>query len=109
MKEQRFERLIEAEKGRSLPRCPSNLEASVLRQVREDSGEIEVATFFSWLMELPRSGLILGSLTMAILLSTVTSLAVVSAQDRAQDPGELARSALDFKIFNEVQVVNLDY
>jgi hypothetical protein len=108
MKDEYLERLIEAEKCRSLPRCPGNLEDSVLRQVRVESSELEPG-ILQWLLGVPKSGLVLGSLALAILLSTVTSLAVVSVQERGPAPGDLARSALDFQIFNEVQVVNLDH
>jgi hypothetical protein len=109
MKDEYLERLIEAEKCRCLPRCPGNLEESVLRQVRVELSELETPGILQWLLGVPKSGLVLGSLALAILLSTVTSLAVVSVQERGPAPGDLARSALDFQIFNEVHVVNLDH
>lgn len=109
MKDEYFERLIEAEKCRCLPRCPGSLEESVLRQVRVEFSELEVPGVLQWLLGVPKGGLVLGSLALAILLSTVSSLAVVSVQERGPASGDLARSALDFQVFNEVQVVNLDH
>lgn len=109
MKDERIERLIEAEKGRCLPACPCSLEESVLRQVRGKPSQLNAAGTLPRISALSRRGLVLGSLAAAILLSTVTSLTVVSVQERGPASGDLARSALDFQIFNEVRVLNLDY
>lgn len=109
MNENEFERLIQAERRRPLPACPSNMEASVLRRIRQESGERDWVYGIQWLFGLSRSGLALGSLALTVLLSTITGLVVTSVATPVQNPSELAREALDFQIFNEFQVLNLDH
>jgi hypothetical protein len=109
MNEKEFERLIQAERRRPLPACPPNMEASVLRRIRQASGEADWSSGIQWLFGLSRSGLALGSLALTVLLSTITSLVVISVEAPVQNPSDLAREALDFQVFNEVQVLNLDH
>lgn len=109
MNEKEFERLIQAERRRPLPACPSNMEVSVLRRIRQESGERDWIYVIQWLSGLSRRGLALGSLALTVLLSTITSLVAISVEGPVQNPGDLAREALGFQIFKEFQVLNLDH
>ncbi len=111
MKDHMFDHLIRSERDRPLPQCPPNLESNVLRRVRLAQSESAApAADLDWLLGLfPRRGVAFGALALVLFLSTSASVFVASRHTSATGDGQrIAASSLDFGVFQQTHVINLD-
>lgn len=109
MKDHIFEDLLRAERNRSLPECPSNIEANVLRRIRLASGEASDSSALDWIFGLlPQKGVAFSVLLLAVLLTGTSTMIVESSIAQAAESQNLAVSALDFGVFKEAPFFDLD-
>lgn len=109
MNDHRFEEIITAERNRSIPVCPTNLEANVLRRVRVDSGYAEEIGWVDWIFGLlPQKRVAFGFLTLSLLFSIVSTMVATSTSLHAAETRSRAVSALDFGVFKETLFLKLE-
>jgi hypothetical protein len=90
--------LIDLVKNRILPSCPNTLEANVLRRIR--LAKVPVSTtvgFFSF-------GTVFSVSVVAVLLTSSITLGLSTVQNQRANQRQLAMEALDFDVFNEVNL-----
>ncbi len=109
MKDHIFEELLRAERARSLPECPSNIEANVLRRIRLAKSESDAGSVLDWIFGLlPQKSLILSALAVTVMLSVTSTVVLEASSARASKSQSLAVSALDFGVFNEAPFFDLE-
>ena len=108
MNNKEFDTLIQSERERSLPNCPSNLEANVLRRIRLEQDDPEAFSILNWLFCLTRKGALIGMLMLTVFLSTGASLFVSSNYLSSLESRELASSALGFDVLKNIQSLDFD-
>lgn len=105
-----LDQLIRAEASRTLPACPTNLEANVLRRIRLSTPTAEETNTLDWLLGLlPKGGLATGALALTALFSIGASVILTSSYASATETQSLAANALDFGVFQETHVFNFDH
>ena len=110
MNQLQIDQLISAEASRTLPACPSNMEANVLRRIRLSSSSDETTSTLDWLLGLaPGGGLATGALALTALFSIGYSAALASSYASTAETNSLAAVALDFDVFQETNVFNFDH
>lgn len=109
MKDHIFDELLRAERDRPLPVCPSNLEANVLRRIRLAADDTDEVSVLDWMLGLlPQKGVVFSVLTLAVLLTATSTMMITPNHALAADSHSLAANALDFGVFKETPVLNLD-
>ncbi|MDQ8209444.1 hypothetical protein QEH52_18105 [Coraliomargarita sp. SDUM461003] len=109
MNHREFENLIRAERSRSLPSCPANLEANVMRRLRMAESPAEDVSAFGWILALlPRKAASLGFVALVAVLSVFSSVQMTSTTLRAAETRDLAADSLDFGVFNKTSILNFE-
>jgi hypothetical protein len=109
MKDEFVENIVRTERDRELPRCPTNLEAKVLRRVRLAAGEEYEISGFDWIFTfLPSKSMAFGVLALALILSISSTMVVAASSANAATAQDRAVTALDFGVFKETSFFNLD-
>jgi len=110
MNDLEFENLIGAERDRCLPSCPANLEANVLRRVRLAACPAESLSTFGWIFGLlSRKTAGFGFAAGVVVLSVVVSVVATSSSLRAAETRDLAVKSLDFGVFEQRAILNLEH
>lgn len=109
MNENELDRLLDSAKARSLPRCPTTLDAKVLRRVRL-ARDAEAQRFgLDWLLALfDQTKFAAAALVAILLLSSTASVIATATYEQKAERRSMASTALDFGIFHEAKIVRLD-
>ena len=107
MKDEELEKTLQALKGKQLPPCPGNLEANVLRRVRNSESIKE--NVWSWLdLLIPQKTFIMSAFALAIFTSSVvTAVSVSSYAPESNRRLEVTR-ALGFETINSSNLLALN-
>ena len=110
MNDCKFEDLIGAERNRCLPSCPANLEANVLRRVRLAVCPTERLSTFAWVFGLlSRRAVGFGFGAGVVILSIGVSVMATSSSLRAAETRDLAVKSLDFGVFEQSSILNMEH
>ncbi|WP_309025207.1 hypothetical protein [Pelagicoccus sp. SDUM812002] len=109
MKDKDLDRLIGMAREKPLPGCPPALESNVLRRLRMARSESAETFGLDWLLGIfEQTRFAAAAMVAALLISTTASVLATSAFANGSERKLLASEALDFDVFAEAKILNID-
>lgn len=109
MKDKDLDRLIGLAKEKGVPGCPPVLESNVLRRLRMARAEDTEIFGLDWLLAIfEQTRFAAAAMVAALVISTTASVLATSAFASGSERKSLASEALDFDVFAEAKILNLD-
>lgn len=106
MNEEELNQRIAAVKAKSLPECPTNMEANVLRRVRLAEAERE-SDFWSWIGALiPQTAFVMGALALVVATSSVVTYASTSSHMAEVERRTEVSQALDLGFVKSAELID---
>ncbi|WP_309027011.1 hypothetical protein [Pelagicoccus enzymogenes] len=109
MKDEDLDRLVGMAREKPLPSCPPALESNVLRRLRLARSESAETFGLDWLLGIiEQTRFAAAAMVAALLISTTASVLATSAFANGSERKILASEALDFDVFAEAKILNID-